>query len=58
MAPLATTMAKGLLARAPQGLEDVLAAEADAQAILFTTADLAEGRAAFLEKRRPDFKGT
>jgi 2-(1,2-epoxy-1,2-dihydrophenyl)acetyl-CoA isomerase len=38
-------------------LEDVLAAEAAAQARLATTADHVQAVAAFLEKRRPTFEG-
>jgi enoyl-CoA hydratase/carnithine racemase len=57
-APLSLAFTKSLLARLPGGLEDLLRAEADAQAVLFTTADFAEGRAAILEKRKPAFGGT
>jgi 2-(1,2-epoxy-1,2-dihydrophenyl)acetyl-CoA isomerase len=55
--PLALGMTKAMLARMPQSLDEALKAEADAQAILFTSEDSEEGRAAFLEKRKPAFKG-
>jgi enoyl-CoA hydratase/carnithine racemase len=35
----------------------MLRAEADAQAVLFTSADFEEGRLAFLQKRKPGFSG-
>jgi 1,4-dihydroxy-2-naphthoyl-CoA synthase len=35
----------------------MLALEADGQALLFSTSDHAEGREAFFEKRRGEFKG-
>lgn len=56
-APLATAMTKALLNRGPLSLEDTLQAEMDAQAILFTTADFSEGRAAFSERRPANFRG-
>ncbi|WP_170984244.1 enoyl-CoA hydratase/isomerase family protein [Rhodoligotrophos defluvii] len=55
--PLAVGMTKSLLARAPLSLEEALKAETDAQAILFTSQDFAEGRAAFREKRPARFEG-
>jgi 1,4-dihydroxy-2-naphthoyl-CoA synthase len=45
------------LARLPLSFEDLLAAEVEAQALLFTTKDFVEGSRAFLEKRSPDFRG-
>jgi 2-(1,2-epoxy-1,2-dihydrophenyl)acetyl-CoA isomerase len=54
-APLSNAMAKTLLNRATGTLNELLQAEADAQGLLYGTADFVEGRAAFMEKRRPDF---
>ncbi len=56
-APGAVAVTKAWLARGPLGLGQVLAAEADAQAMLFATDDFAEGRAAFAEKRDARFEG-
>ncbi len=55
--PLSNTMAKALLGRATDSLDDFLKAEADAQGLLYGTADFAEGRAAFAAKRPPRFSG-
>lgn len=52
MAPLPIAMTKQWLAN---GLDAALEWERDTQAALFTTADHAEGKAAFLEKRAPRF---
>lgn len=57
LAPLPVGFIKSTLARGPQPLEALLAQEADGQALLFNSADFAEGRDAFLEKRKPVFKG-
>ncbi len=56
-APLSNAMTKSLLARASGTLEELLRAEADAQGLLYGTADHAEGKAAFGEKRSARFSG-
>lgn len=56
-APLPMAFTKAALARGPQPLEALLALEADGQALLFNSEDFAEGRDAFLAKRRPIFRG-
>jgi len=53
-APQAIAMTRAILAR---GLVEALEWERTAQAALFLTADHAEGKAAFLAKRKPVFKG-
>jgi 2-(1,2-epoxy-1,2-dihydrophenyl)acetyl-CoA isomerase len=53
-APLPVALTKGLLA---DGLDLALERERELQSMLFLTADHAEGREAFLAKRRPVFKG-
>ena len=54
-APLATALTKAKLA---EGLADLLGWERTVQSALFATADHQEGKAAFLGKRAPVFKGT
>ena len=53
-APLPVALTKGLLA---EGLDQALERERELQSMLFLTADHAEGRDAFLAKRKPMFKG-
>jgi enoyl-CoA hydratase len=57
-APLAVRLAKRLI---DEGLEaslpTALSMEMDSTALLFVTDDKAEGIAAFIEKRPPNFKG-
>lgn len=58
LAELSAPMVAGvrhLLAQPDQSLEGLLAAEADTQVELLGGPHFAEGRAAFLERRRPDF---
>ncbi|CEJ14769.1 1,2-epoxyphenylacetyl-CoA isomerase [bacterium YEK0313] len=57
LSPLSNGFSKALLARMPRDLDEMLKAEADAQAVLFTSEDFDEGRRAFLEKRAPQFSG-
>lgn len=57
-APIATQLSKHLVRVAQStSLEVGLAYENDTFTYCFTTADAAEGRAAFAEKRTPDFRG-
>lgn len=56
-APMALAMTKAALARAPARLQDVFDLEIDGQALLMQTADHAEARTAFQEKRKPTFRG-
>lgn len=53
-APLPIAMARAALAK---DIEDVLAIERDVQSLLLQSLDHAEGRTAFLEKRKPKFTG-
>ncbi|MGP4029150.1 enoyl-CoA hydratase/isomerase family protein [Actinomadura sp. 3N407] len=57
LAPLSVAAAKRLLARNDHSLKRLLESEREEQAALFGTADFAEGRAAFAERRPPRFEG-
>ena len=57
LAPLSIAMTKAAFARGTDDLDRVLAYEMDGQPMLFATADHAEGRKAFSEKRDPQFRG-
>ena len=56
-APLSNLYTKRMLSRMPGSFADVLRAEADTQGGLYTSRDHAEGREAFLAKRKPSFEG-
>lgn len=59
LAPLALQMAKEAVARGSElGMVEALHLEGDLNHLLQTTADRAEGLAAFFEKREPTFDGT
>ena len=55
--PLVLSMIKEAMERFPMELTGALDMEAALQAIAFSTEDFQEGRKAFLEKRKPVFKG-
>jgi enoyl-CoA hydratase/carnithine racemase len=57
LAPLPVAAMKGILARGPASLESVIAAESDLQPMLTMSQDYVEGRAAFKERRAPNFRG-
>jgi 2-(1,2-epoxy-1,2-dihydrophenyl)acetyl-CoA isomerase len=56
-APLSNGATKAILNRGLSTLDQVLAAEADAQGVMYGSEDFVEGRAAFLEKRKAVFQG-
>jgi 2-(1,2-epoxy-1,2-dihydrophenyl)acetyl-CoA isomerase len=57
-APLAQAMIKrGLDRSSTMTWEQALSFEEQAQAVLLSSEDLTEGASAFIEKRKPDFKG-
>lgn len=56
-APGAISATKAALARLPATLDTLLDWEADAQALLISSEDFAEGRDAFFSKRAAQFKG-
>ena len=57
-APLSLRHSKETIKRAAQlNLADTISMEAEIQKYLYTTEDHAEGKAAFLEKRKPEWKG-
>jgi enoyl-CoA hydratase/carnithine racemase len=56
--PVALSMSKALLnAGAARSMAEAVEAEAQAQSLNFTTADVAEAMQAFVEKREPRFEG-
>jgi len=55
--PHAFALAKRHLTMEPQTLEAALEMEAMSQSLAFVGPELAEGRAAFMEKRKPEFRG-
>lgn len=56
-APLSNGMIKAALARGPMPFEEFLAVETDSQGVLYGSEDFQEGRRAFMEKRKPVFRG-
>ncbi len=56
-APLTHGMTKAALARGAMSVDELLSLEADLQGLMFGTDDFQEGRTAFMQKRKPDFKG-
>lgn len=56
-APLTNGLVKAALSRGPMNVDELLALECDMQGLLFGSEDFQEGRTAFMEKRKPVFKG-
>jgi 2-(1,2-epoxy-1,2-dihydrophenyl)acetyl-CoA isomerase len=56
-APLTHGLTKAALAHGPMSVDALLALEVDLQGLLYGTEDFLEGRTAFMEKRKPSFKG-
>jgi 2-(1,2-epoxy-1,2-dihydrophenyl)acetyl-CoA isomerase len=56
MPPHAFALTKRHLAMEPQSLEEALEMETMSQSLAFVGSELEEGRAAFLEKRKPEFR--
>jgi 2-(1,2-epoxy-1,2-dihydrophenyl)acetyl-CoA isomerase len=56
-APLTNGLTKAALSNGSMSIDALLTLEVDLQGLLFGTQDFQEGRAAFLEKRKPTFKG-
>ena len=56
-APLTHGLTKAALTHGPMSVDALLTLEVDLQGLLFGTQDFQEGRSAFLEKRKPAFKG-
>lgn len=55
--PMSQAIIKQMFAQYPHTMDHVLAAERDAAVRAFTSEDFREGASAFLEKRRPHFRG-
>ena len=56
-APLTHGLIKSALARGAMSVDTLLSLEADLQGLLFSSEDFQEGRTAFMEKRKPTFRG-
>lgn len=56
-APLTNGLTKSALARGPMNVDELLNLEVELQSILFGSEDFIEGKTAFLEKRKPQFRG-
>ena len=55
--PMSQAIIKQMFSQYPHTMDHVLAAERDSAVRAFTSADFKEGATAFLEKRRPHFRG-